>query len=124
MVATAGPTTGTEIVAEIVAVAGIAWAAIKKYGPIIQKVLSKLLVSSSVVDHVKTQGNDTALAKLQTPDDIFCVLESFELDKDGRVVLKGEGRVWKLLKENRPLTTFEKDEIIRVMRNIFQVKKE
>ena len=124
MVATAGPTTGTEIVAEIVAVAGIAWAAIKKYGPIIQKVLSKLLVSSSVVDHVKTQGNDTALAKLQTPDDIFCVLENVELDDEGRIVLKNNSRVSNLLNENRPLTSFEKDEVIKVMRNIFQVKKE
>ena len=124
MIATTGSTTDTEIAAEIVAVAGIAWAAVKKYGPIIQKVLSKLLVSSTVVDHVKTQGNDTALAKLQTPDDLFCVLESFELDKNGNVVLKEGGRVNKLLKENRPLTTFEKDEVIRVMRQIFQVKKE
>lgn len=99
-------------------------AAIKKYGPTVLKVLSKLLVSSSVADLAKQQGTETALAKLQTPDDIFCVLESFELDHEGRVVLRGEGRVSKLLKENRPLTTFEKDEIIRVMRNIFQVKKE
>jgi hypothetical protein len=99
-------------------------AAIKKYGPTVFKVLSKLLVSSSVADLAKEQGTETALAKLQTPDDLFCVLESFELDKNGNVVLKEEGRVSKLLKENRPLTTFEKDEIIRVMKNVFQVKKE
>lgn len=117
-------TTGSISDVEAGAIVGAIGLVIKKYGPTIIRVLSKLLVNSSVVDHVKEQGTETALAKLQTPDDIFCVLESFELDKDGRVVLKGEGRVWKLLKENRPLTTFEKDEIIRVMRNIFQVKKE
>lgn len=116
--------TGSVSDVEVLAVLGACGAAIKKYGPTILRVLSKLLVSSSVVDHVKEQGTETALAKLQTPDDIFCVLESFELDKNGNVILKGEGRVSKLLKEDRPLTTFEKDEIIRVMRNIFQVKKE
>lgn len=99
-------------------------AAIQKYGPTVLKVLSKLLVSSSVADLAKEQGTETALAKLQTPDELFCVLESFELDKDGNVVLKENGRVYELLKEKRPLTTFEKDEVIRVMRQIFQVKKE
>ncbi|MEN6290484.1 MAG: hypothetical protein ABFD07_00505 [Methanobacterium sp.] len=99
-------------------------AAVKQYGPTVLKVLSKLLVSSSVADLAKEQGTETALAKLQTPDDLFCILESFELDKDGHVVLKEGGRVNKLLKEDRPLTTFEKDEIIRATRNIFPVKKE
>jgi len=116
--------TGSISDVEALAVLGACGAAIKKYGPTILRVLSKLLVSSSVVDHVKEQGTETALAKLKTPDDIFCVLESFELDKDGRVVLRNNGRVSKLLNDNRPLTSFEKDEVIKVMRKIFQVKKE
>lgn len=107
---------------EIIAILTATGAVVKKYGPTVLKVLSKLLISSTVVDRVKEQGAETALAKLQTPDDLFCILENIELDKNGNVVLKDEGKVSRLLHENRALTTFEKDEIIRVMRQIFQVK--
>ncbi len=117
-------TSGSISEGEIAALLLGAAAAIKKYGPVVIRLLSKLLVPSSVVDHVKEQGNETALAKLTTDNDLFCVLESFELDKNGNIVLKGEGRVNKLLNEDRALTTYEKDEIIRACRNIFQVKKE
>jgi len=124
MIATTGSTTDTEIAAEFVAVAGIAWAAVKKYGPIIQKVLSKLLVSSTVVDHVKTQGTETALAKLQTPDDVFCVLDSFELNPEGRIVLKNHGRVNTLLKLKRELTDAEKDEVIKAVKSVLMCEDE
>jgi len=117
-------TTGSISDVEAGAIVGAIGLVIKKYGPTIVRVLSKLLVNSSVVDHVKEQGTETALAKLQTPDDIFCVLENVELDEEGRIVLKNNSRVSNLLNVNRPLTSFEKDEVIKVMRQIFQVKKE
>ncbi len=94
-------------------------AAIKKYGPVALKLFSKLLTSSTVVDLVKTQGTETALAKLETPTDIFCVLESFELNADGKIVLKGQGRVNTLLHLERPLTESEMEECIKAMRAIF-----
>ncbi len=116
--------TGTISEAEIIAIIGGAGVAIKKYGPVALRLLSKLLVSSSVVDHVKEQGTETALAKLQTPTDIFCILESFELNSEGRVILKDHGRVNTLLKLERPLTESEKDEVIKAVRSILISEKE
>jgi hypothetical protein len=46
------------------------------------------------------------------------------LDKTGHVVLKGEGRVSKLLRQDRPLTSYEKDEIIKAVRKILTCRKE
>lgn len=85
--------------------------------------LTKLFTSSEVIHAVKKQ-NGKALTKLNTNDDLFCVLESFDIDENGNVVLKGKGRVNNLLNETRPLTTYEKDEIIRAVRNVLRVKKE
>lgn len=123
--------TGSISDVEVIAILGAAGAAIKKYWPeikialsTISKVLSKLLINSSVVDHVKKQGTETALAKLQTPNDIFCVLSSFELSSDGRIVLKDQGRVNTLLNLERPLTESEMEEIIRAVRSILVPGKE
>jgi hypothetical protein len=85
--------------------------------------LTKLFTSTEVIHAVKKQ-NGNALAKLNTKDDLFCVLESFDVGKNGNIVLKGEGRVNKLLNESRPLTTYEKDEIIRAVKNVLCVEKE
>ena len=82
-------------------------------------------IPSPIAEEVKHQDNDVALTKLQMPDDILCVLHSFEVNDAGQVVLKGHGRVNTLLKLNRPLTDSEKDEIIKIVRKVLvNCKKE
>lgn len=79
---------------------------------------TKLKVHSTVAEEALAQDTDTALIKLQIPDDALSILESFEINESGQIRLKGHGRVNTLLNLNRPLTEAEKDEVIRVMRRV------
>lgn len=86
--------------------------------------IARFITPSEVIHAVKNQ-NGNALDKLNTEDDLFCILENFELDKNGHVTLKGESDILKLLNRTEPpLTLYEKDKIIRAMKNMFCVKKE
>jgi hypothetical protein len=75
-------------------------------------------VTAPIAEEAKKQDNEIALAKLQMPDDILCVLNSFEVNDSGQVVLKGQGRVNTLLKLERALTDSEKDEVIKIVRKV------
>lgn len=101
-------------------VALIAWVIKKGY---LQIWAAKLTTSLDEINALKQQ-NGNAITKLEIPDDVLYILESFEIDKTGHVVLKGEGRVSKLLRQDRPLTSYEKDEIIRAVRKILTCRKE
>lgn len=101
-------------------VALIMWVIKKGY---LQIWAAKLTTSLDEINALKQQ-NGNAITKLEIPDDILCVLESFEIDKNGHIVLKGEGRVSTLLRQDRQLTSYEKDEIIRAVRKIFTIRKE
>jgi len=116
----------TETLAPLIGTSGasvvalVAWMIKKGY---VQIWITKLTTSLDEI-HALKQQNGNALTKLEIPDDILCVLESFEIDKNGHIVLKGEGRVSKLLRQDRQLTSYEKDEIIRAVRKIFTDCKE
>jgi len=101
-------------------VALIAWIIKKGY---LQIWAAKLTTSLDEINALKQQ-NGNAITKLEIPDDVLYILESFEIDKTGHVVLKGEGRVSKLLRQDRPLTSYEKDEIIKAVRKILTCRKE
>lgn len=101
-------------------VALIAWVIKKGY---LQIWAAKLTTSLDEINALKQQ-NGNAITKLEIPDDVLYILESFEIDKTGHVVLKGEGRVSKLLRQDRPLTSYEKDEIIKAVRKILTCRKE
>lgn len=101
-------------------VALIAWVIKKGY---LQIWAAKLTTSLDEINALKQQ-NGNAITKLEIPDDVLYILESFEIDKTGHVVLKGEERVSKLLRQDRPLTSYEKDEIIKAVRKILTCRKE
>jgi hypothetical protein len=101
-------------------VALIMWVIKKGY---LQIWAAKLTTSLDEINALKQQ-NGNAITKLEIPDDVLYILESFEIDKMGHVVLKGEGRVSKLLRQDRPLTSYEKDEIIKAVRKILTCRKE
>jgi hypothetical protein len=101
-------------------VALIMWVIKKGY---LQIWAAKLTTSLDEINALKQQ-NGNAITKLEIPDDVLYILESFEIDKTGHVVLKGEGRVSKLLRQDRPLTSYEKDEIIKAVRKILTCRKE
>ena len=98
--------------ASIAALVGILWK--KGY---IKIWITKLTTSLDEIMALKEQ-NGNALTKLNTPDDIMCVLNSFEINERGQVVLKDHGRVNTLLLLERPLTEAEKDEVIRAVKKV------
>lgn len=89
----------------------------------LKKIYLALRTSLEEITALEAQ-NGNALDKLNTPDDVLCVLNSFEVNADGKIVLKGHGRVNTLLTLDRPLTYEEMEEVIRVVKKILLTCKE
>ena len=94
-------------------------------------ILTKLKTHSSVATLAKLQGTDTAIAKLQVPDDVLAMLNTFALGDDGKIilekaaqVLQDQGRLGTLLKLNRELTDAENNEIAGIVRRVMKAYKE
>lgn len=101
-------------------------AVIKKYD-----LIKKLRIPSAIASHVAEQGKDTAIAKLQVPDDVLSILNSFAMGEDGKIVLEkaslvlqDQGRFNTLRTLNRPLTDAEKDEFIAIVKRVMCAYKE
>lgn len=101
-------------------------AVVKKYD-----LLTKIRVPSAVATHVAEQGKDTAIAKLQVPDDVLSLLNSFAMDENGKIVLEkaslvlqDQGRFNTIRTLNRPLTDAEKDEFIAIVKRVMCKYKE
>lgn len=112
-----------------IACAGVIIYALKKYG-YWDKIISKLRIPSTIAAHVAEQGKDTAIAKLQVPDDVMSLLNSYAVDGSGKIVLEkasqvlqDQGRLNTLLKLDRPLTDSEKDEVVGIVKRVMSAYK-
>ena len=83
--------------------------------------------------HIRKQGADTSIAKLELSDDVFNLLNEYASDEDGRInlekaalVLSDQGRLKTLmdLKKKRSLSNAEKDEALNIVSRVLCLYKE
>lgn len=94
--------------------------------------MTKLKIPSDVAIHIKRQGADTSIAKLELSDDVVNLLNKFASDENGKIdiekaalVLNDQSRLKKLmdLKTKRTLTSIEKDEALDIVSRVLCVYK-
>lgn len=107
-------------------------AILKKYG-VLDKIITKLKIPSDVAIHIRKQGADTSIAKLELSDDVVNLLNTYASDENGKIdiekgalVLSDQGRLKTLmdLKKKRTLTNAEKDEALNIVSRVLCLYKE
>lgn len=95
-------------------------AVIKKYD-----LIKKIRIPSAIAAHVEEQGKETAIAKLEVPDDVLTVLNTYATGEDGKIVLEkaslvlqDHGRLKSLIKLTREPTDAEAREVYNIVKRV------